>query len=119
MNERDKGEEPLFLYHIIRGEQHSEAIKGDITEILANARYDLKGTFQTVRNMEEAQVVLQMVSIGVLLRLDEIGAEEAGRVLTDLGDLGEEDPVLNNLSSLASTYHGYWHDALEFSAREE
>jgi hypothetical protein len=121
MSEQDKGpgdEDLLFPYHIVRGEQHPEAVRADIADLLAAARFDLRGSFRAIQAIEESQAVLRMVSIGVLSRLHELQAEEVNEVVDDLLEMDEPDPIMNNLSSLASRYDIRWYEALDSSERE-
>ncbi|HVX47870.1 MAG TPA: hypothetical protein VHA05_00740 [Candidatus Saccharimonadales bacterium] len=114
-----KEDDPLTPYHIIRGEQDSEAVQGDLAELIAAARHDQRPVFEMIESFAESHTILQMAAVGVLVRLDQLGAVESERILTDMEELDPENPITNNLSTLASVYDGQWHEAFESEEREE
>ena len=88
MTERDQ---PFFVSNIYGEGQTSEPVKADIAELLENMRKGDQPDREKLQTIAENQGLLRMMSLGLLARLSELGAEEASELVIELetADLAE------------------------------
>lgn len=105
-NQPEPDDQPLYVGDILGSGQHEDAARIDIAELIRVMRSGEQPDRQTIETISEARALARIMSLGVLARFGELGAEEEAMELTvrletlEMGDEGLEV----DMSALAHNY---------------
>lgn len=98
-------EKPLFISDVLGAEQHEGAARMDIAELIRVMRSGEQPDREIVETIGEARALSRIMSLGVLARFDELGAEEATELTIRLEtlEMGDEGLAVD----MAAVAHNY------------